>query len=194
VTNTLERVEAKYEQHSAEEQLSALDEKAAELEALATEQSVEEIADRFREWTGIAPRAGAPADAPPEGEFQFETAQLHDVRKTVGEDDSVRYKSVLVDAAGRTLEVKMDAQEGERAYRTLQTLKEHPLADKVYRQIAMPLIDKAIAQREAAAASGEAIAAEPPDGEDDRDPFDGQLDKPAAPAKRPPPAAETAAP
>ena len=80
--------------------------------------------------------------------------------------------TVLVDASGRTYEIEMTEEEGEQAYRTMETLSKYPLANKVYRQIAMPLIDQALAKRKTP--SPDAVAAEQ---EDDRDPFDGQLDE-----------------
>ena len=36
----------------------------------------------------------------------------------------------------------MGPTEGERAYRTLQLLKVSPLAESLYRQITLPLLDK----------------------------------------------------
>ena len=176
VVNTLERVQDVYEEKPAKEQLSDLDEKAAELEKLATVESIDEITQKFHEWTNIAPRAGEPSVEPVEGRFDFRTAQIHDVAKTTSEDGVVQYRSVLVDAAGRTYEVELPGEEGEQAYRTMQTLKKYPLADRVYRQIAMPLIDQAIASASDSAGADNGEIDAPPNGADDRDPFDGQLD------------------
>ena len=171
VNNTLDRMHDIHEEKTDEENLSALEEKAAELEKLASEESIDEIAAKFQEWTNIQSRASVPATEPVEGDFEFDTAQLHDVKKVESEDGTVVYRSTLVDAQGRTFEVEMSGEEGETAYRTMATLKRFPLADRVYRQIAMPLIDQAAASAPAnsATAAGDAE-------EDDRDPFDGQLD------------------
>jgi hypothetical protein len=51
---------------------------------------------------------------------------------------------VLIDAAGRTRRSAMDAAEGESAYRTMQLLKSNPLAEMVYRRVAMSLLDNII--------------------------------------------------
>ena len=177
VNNTLERMQQEFEEKPAEEQLDLLEEKAAELEKLASEESIDEIAARFQEWTNIQPRASAPAAKPVEGEFDFDTGQLHEVRKVDAEDGTEQYVGVLVDADGRALEVEMGREEGETAYRTMEALKRFPLADRVYRQIGMALIDQAAAASSASTPS-QAEA-------DDRDPFDGQLDDEPAISEEP---------
>ncbi len=82
------------------------------------------------------------------------------------------------------MDVEMTAEEGETAYRTMQTLKKFPLAQSVYRQIAMPLLDKAAAatgpsNSDRAGAAGSEV--------DNRDPFDGELDAPVIDAEKPSP-------
>ena len=174
VNNTLERMQEVYEEKPIEEKLTALEEKAGELEKLASEESIDEIAAKFQEWTNIQPRASTPAEEPVEGEFDFDTAQLHEVQRIDAEDGTVEYHGLLVDAQGRTRGVEMNAQEGETAYRTLESLKRFPLAERVYRQIAMPLIDRAAAaSKNSNSSAGNTTQAKK---EDDRDPFDGQLD------------------
>ncbi len=169
VNTTLERVTDSYEEKSPEEQLGALEEQAAELEKLANEESIDEIAAKFREWTNIDERASQPADAPSDAAFDFDTGQLHDVVRAEDADGNVTYRSTLVDAGGNTFEVEMTGEEGEQAYRTMQTLKQYPLAEKVYRQMAMPLLDRAI-QAKRNAANDDNEAGDPDI--DDRDPFD----------------------
>jgi hypothetical protein len=58
-----------------------LEKQAAKLERLASEESVDEIAEKFHDWTSITSRAARPAADPVEGEFDFNTAQIHDVRR-----------------------------------------------------------------------------------------------------------------
>ena len=175
VNNTLDRMKENFENKPEEEQLSTLEEKAADLEKMATKESIDEIAVKFQEWANIQPRASEPAAEPVEGEFDFDSAQIHEVQRTKADDGSVKYLGVLVDRDGRTLEVEMNAKEGESAYRTLETLKKFPLANQVYRQIVMSLIDQAAAS--GSVNSGSAGDANTDVEDDDRDPFDGQLDK-----------------
>ena len=179
VNNTLDRMQQEFESKPEEEQLTALEEKASELEKLASEESVDEISEKFHKWSNTSKRASAPAEEPVDGEFDFDTAQLHDVTKRDLEDGSVKYLTVLVDAHGRTMDVEMTAEEGETAYRTMQTLKRFPLANQVYRQIAMPLIDQAIASQEA---KPKPAVTEVEEGEDQRDPFTAAPDEEPSPS------------
>jgi hypothetical protein len=171
VTATLERAISHFAGKSDEERLSELEKQAARLEKIASEQSVDEIAVKVRDWMHTPERAGHPAAAV-DGEFDFDTAQIHEVLRT-GASDRYTYHAVLVDAHGRTFKVEMTAAEGQRAYATLQSLKSFPLADKVYRQIAMPLIDRALQNSEGAARPlPNAPASNVGQALDDRDPFD----------------------
>lgn len=148
VSATLKRTTEKVQELSQDEQLDQLATKAAELEDLASEKSVDELTEKFHEWMNTQPRASEPAADPVAGPFDHATAQIHEVRRTANADGNFHYVGVLVDAAGRTMEVEMSPEEGQTAYRTLQTIKGFPLAEKVYRQIAMPLLDRALAGRE----------------------------------------------
>lgn len=165
VAATLDRATEIHRGKSDEEKLSELEKQAAKLQQVASDESVDEIAEKFHAWMNTNSRVGQPAAEPVEGEFEFNTAQIHEVRRETSDDGATVYRAVLVDAAGRTLETEMPPDEGERAYATIEKLKRFPLADKVYRQIAMPLMDKAIA-------TGEKAPAKPPIQDDDRDPFD----------------------
>ena len=136
----------------------------------------------LNEPVGVGDISGGPAEDTVAEAFDFDTAQLHDVTKLDQEDGSVKYLSVLVDAQGRTMDVEMSGEEGETAYQTMQTLKKFPLAERVYRQIAMPLIDQAIAASDATeklTPSSESARKVPPaaqPGEGDRDPLDEATD------------------
>ena len=57
VNNTLDRMQEKFEAAPEEEQLSSLEEKAAELEKLASAESIDEIAEKFEQWGNILQRA-----------------------------------------------------------------------------------------------------------------------------------------
>lgn len=117
---------------------------AERLEDVSSQQSIDELAGAFQQWLGTSSRASEPAAEPPPGDFDFDTAQLHDVRRMEPDDGGVRYLIVMLDAAGRTVEIEVSREEGETAYQTMQRLKSFPLAEKLYRQITMPLLDKLI--------------------------------------------------
>ena len=144
----LDREFNRYDKLPEEEKRDKLDEKIERLEQVSSEESLDELATKFREWLGTEQRAQHPAEVPVEGKFDFDTAQIYDVRRGRGSDGRWQYHSILLDAEGRTMEVQMGAAEGERVYRTMQTLKDSPLAEKIYREITMPLMDKVIKARE----------------------------------------------
>ncbi len=165
VTATLARATEIHASKSDKEKLSELEKQAAKLETVASEKSVDEIAEKFHAWMNTNARAGQPAAEPVAGDFDYDTAQIHEVSRETSEDGATVYRAVLVDSAGRTLQTELPPEEGERAYATIEKLKSFPLADKVYRQIAMPLLDKAIA-------AGGKMPAQAPAQDDDRNPFD----------------------
>ena len=91
-----------------------------------------------------------PSDAPPSGDLDPETAQIHDVQRKRNDSGQWEYMSILVDARGRTQEVPLSPQEGETVYATFEQMKRFPMADGIYRQVVMPLIQKTIAATEMA--------------------------------------------
>jgi hypothetical protein len=102
------------------------------------------MALKFRQWLGTGKRAEQPSDKPVEGEFDFGTAQLHDVRREQTPEAGYAYFAILVDAAGRRYESSMDPLEGESTYKTMQLVKANPLLEKVYRGIVMGVLDDLI--------------------------------------------------
>ena len=179
VSATLQRATEKFADLPAAEQLNELDKQAAKLESLSSSKSVSEMADKFQEWIPTPQRTSEPAFQPASGEFDFDTAQIHDVVRTAGADGAWEYRSVLVDAGGRTFDVEIDRAEGEKVYAAFDSLKKFPLANQVYRQIVMGLMDRALQTERN---SNPAADAPPPPADehdgaspavvDDRDPFD----------------------
>ena len=146
------------------EKLDKLDEQIAKLEATASDETIDELSDRFREWMGAPQRASQPADQPVEGDFDSSTAQFHEVTRTESSDGQWQYRSVLVDAQGRTLEVELGPDEGRTAYETMQRLKRSPLVEKLYRQITMQLLDRILQTREDTNNAGTGRNSSEPDG------------------------------
>lgn len=144
VDEKLNEVIAESQQMTDQEKLDRLTMLAQRVEQVSTEQSIDELTGQFHKWFGTQPRATQPAAAPVAGPFDFDTAQLHDVKREAGENGGFRYIATLLDAEGRTLEVELNEAEGETMFETMERLKAFPLADKIYRQITMPLMDNLI--------------------------------------------------
>jgi hypothetical protein len=102
---------------------------------------VDQIAASLKGWLGTSERATRPADEPVAGDFDFSTAQLHDVRRD-DSGDAIRYTAILLDAAGRTTESELTPAEGESVYRVMQLMKDNPLLERVYRGVVLSLLDK----------------------------------------------------
>lgn len=142
VTSKLTEVIAQVDSLSTEEKLDKLEGTAKQLDKVSSEKGVNELTGLFEGWLGTEKRATAPAAKPPKGAFDIDSAQFHDVTREKGPDGKWRYRSVLLDAAGRTMEIDMDPSEGETTFNTFRILKANPLAEKVYRQVTMPILDK----------------------------------------------------
>jgi hypothetical protein len=142
VNTKLTEVLSQVEKLSTEEKLEKLEGAAKQLDKVSSEKGVQELAGLFEGWAGTEKRATAPATKPPAGPFEIDSAQFHDVTREKGPDGRWRYRSVLLDAAGRTMEIDMDPSEGESTYNTFRILKANPLAEKVYRQVTIPILDK----------------------------------------------------
>lgn len=129
---------------SLDENLARLGTLSERLTDISSHKSVDDINARLRKVLGTEARAERPADEPIAGEFDFGTAQMHDVRRERGENGQWIYTAILVDAAGRRFESPLPADQGETAYRTMQLVKSNPLMEKVYRGIVMSLLDSVL--------------------------------------------------
>jgi len=145
VQKRLDQIVAEAESMSPADKLARLDALSDRLTQVADERSVQALAGVMQSFLGTQPRATRPAEEKPAGAFDFETAQFHDIQRLPKEPDGFRYLTVLLDAAGRTLEVEVSEQEGQPLYETLQRIKANPLLEQVYRQIVMPLLDQLMA-------------------------------------------------
>ncbi|MCH5372483.1 MAG: hypothetical protein JJ992_00780 [Planctomycetes bacterium] len=158
---------------SDERKLSELEKNLARLQGIATEESVRDVTATIAGSLGLD--AGpAPADERPEGAFDSDTAQIQDVKRVRGKSGQWEYTSVLVDAQGRTQEVSLTAAEGETAYHTFEQLKRYPMAEGIYRQLVMPMIQKMIQAGELtqkAALEAEHLQRESRESSADADPF-----------------------
>lgn len=132
------------EARSDEDNLERLRQLSGQLNDVSTQQSVEQVSAQLSKLLGTGPRASEPAKVPVAGDFDFDTGQLHDMRREMLPDGTFKYIAVLVDSAGRKMETEMSAAEGESAYKTFELIKQNPLLERVYRGVVMSLLDKII--------------------------------------------------
>jgi hypothetical protein len=136
------------EPRSDEQKLAQLDKASQRLSRLSSDESLDELASTFRDWLALPPRAVQPVSMAIEGDFDFESAQVHDVRRQVDESGQVTYVTVLLDAAGRTREMELEEDEGKTLYEIMQRVKANPLLEKIYRKILIPLLDRLVHDEE----------------------------------------------
>jgi hypothetical protein len=154
VREKLDEVIDRSKQLPDEEKLQQLDKLSERLTQVSSEASIDSLGQALQGLLGTTPRAQQPAENPSVGGFDYNTAQFHDVKRHPVDGGGYRYLAVLLDAQGRTTEVAMSEEEGQRLYATLERIKANPLLERVYRQIVMPLMDQILAGARKAAESG----------------------------------------
>lgn len=141
VSAQLARITHEASKRSVDDNLARLTELSQQV---SSTQAVDDINARLGQVLQIEQRADRPAEGPVAGEFDFATAQLHDVHKRTDEEGRVTYWAVLVDSAGRQFESPMADSEGETAFRTMNLIKTNPLLERVYRGVVMSMMDKVL--------------------------------------------------
>lgn len=127
----------------SEQQLQKLQTASKRLSQLSSDKSVSEMSDQFRKVFDLSERATQPVAAGEEKDrFDPESAQLHDVLKETNDEGQDRYVAVLLDAQGLTSKFPLSEDEGKKLHRMMQLIKSNPLLEKVYRELAMPLLDQ----------------------------------------------------
>jgi hypothetical protein len=145
---------ARSEQLSDDEQLARLKSLTGQLNRIATEDSVTEVSGQLASLLGTEDRAKRPAAEPVAGEFDFDTAQVHDVRRIEQGPGQFTYVAILLDAQGRTVESPLTPTEGEQLYKVMELVKSNPLLERIYRGVAMSLLDKLMKPASDPASSG----------------------------------------
>ena len=120
-------------------QLSELEKNLNRLNDISSDVSVQDATQKIANTLGLAP-GPLPAVGPVAGTFDTDTAQIYDVTRSRNKDGDWVYQSILVDAAGRTQKIDLPRAEGESSYSTFQQLKQFPIADSIYRQVVMPML------------------------------------------------------
>jgi hypothetical protein len=142
VRRRLDQIVAESQTRTDAENLDRLGQLSKQLSRVSSGSSVEAMAGAMHSMLGTKARHDTPpADASPSA-FDFDTAQFREVKRSPLADGRWRYVAVLVDAAGRTQEVELDADTGARTYAVMEQIKANPLLEQVYRQIATPLFDQ----------------------------------------------------
>lgn len=132
------------DQRSEQENLERLDGLSARLSRVASESSIDRMADALQRVWGSSPRADPSRSLSCGMAFDTNTAQFHDIRREATPSGLWRYVCVLIDAQGHLFEIDMDDEDGRRLYETMQRIQQNPLLERVYRRIAMPLMDQMI--------------------------------------------------
>jgi hypothetical protein len=132
---------AQEERASPDDRFARLEELTGKLNQTASDESVQELTKKLQKWLATEERATAPVEGV-QGDFDFDTAQLHDVARVENPAGGFTYTSVLIDSAGRQMQAPLSAEEGENLYRVMQLIKGNPLLERVYRGVVMSLIDR----------------------------------------------------
>ena len=140
---TLQKAQKEVQQRSPEENQRELQRRGKQLKRYVSEETLDQVAEKVQNLPGVERRAEEPSFMPPEGEFDTDTAQIHDVQREQQDDGTYRYFVTLFDAAGRQQKVEMPADEAEPLWQTFQKIKKNPLMEKVYRTMVIPLLDRA---------------------------------------------------
>lgn len=141
VEQRIEQVQRETEAADTEDSLKRLQQLSGQLQQASSAESVKQLSGQLNRWLGNSARASAPPTEKPEGPFDYSTAQLHDVLRKETAAGQFEYRSVLIDSAGRTIEVPTSEEEGARLYRIWELIKKNPLLETVYRQVVMGLLD-----------------------------------------------------
>lgn len=135
---------ARAERLSPDEQFARLQSLTGQLNRIASEDSVDAVTGRLAGLLGTEDRAQQPAAKAIEGEFDFGTAQVHDVKRSEPRPGQFEYVAILLDAQGRTLETPLSPAEGEQLYKVMELVKANPLLGRIYRGLVMTLLDKVL--------------------------------------------------
>lgn len=126
----------------AERQLTELERNLERLEGISNEESVQAVSETIAGAMGIDSDQYAPRETPAPGPIDADTAQIETVARESDDAGGFRYEAVLIDQEGRTLTVPLTEAEGERLYRTFETIKRYPFAEGIYRQLVMPIVQR----------------------------------------------------
>ncbi len=146
---------------SNEENLDELRRLAGTLNQVSDADSINGLSNSLNKVFQTAPRATEPSAEPVAGEFDFNTAQIHDVRREEVDGGGYAYTAILLDAAGRTLDSELDEETGARIYEVMSLIKQNPLLASIYRKTLMGLFDKMLNPNAASTSTATGTTSQP---------------------------------
>ncbi|MDO4550787.1 MAG: hypothetical protein Q4C96_06005 [Planctomycetia bacterium] len=150
IRRNLENSFQQTQKRTHEENLAELDRRGEQLNKYVSAESIDKISKLIPNWLNTKTRAEHPAETPPPGIFDFDTAQFHEIHRNETEDGKFHYSATLYDAQGRTMVVDLEESEGKPLWDVFQKMKKYPLMDQIYRKIVTSLLDKATAPQKTA--------------------------------------------
>ncbi|MEZ5944537.1 MAG: hypothetical protein R3C18_24375 [Planctomycetaceae bacterium] len=145
IKRELERKRQEAESQTPEEMVADLKKLGSQLESVASPESVDQTTSVLQATLGVKP-AAVPDESADPAEFDPDSAQLFDVSRAENDAGEFVYTAILVDRNGVQSELELTAEEGEQLYKTFQLMKQFPLLEKVYRNVAAGLIDQILEQ------------------------------------------------
>ncbi len=130
------------ESKTNEEKLSGLDKNLERLHRISDDATVDQVSAKIAATMGIDREQYAEKPERPDGEFDVSSAQIESVKRTQDEKGNWNYEAVLVDQEGRKSVTPMNRDEGQTLYDAFEKIKQYPMAEGIYRQLVMPLIQK----------------------------------------------------
>ncbi|MFG0263319.1 MAG: PepSY domain-containing protein [Novipirellula sp. JB048] len=125
--------------------LDELEQNLSRLERGSSPASLEQMTNKITQSMGLDRDQYSTKTAIPPGMIDFDSAQIEDVSRRKDDRGEWEYEVILVDSQGRTSRTQVDASEGAVLYDTFEKIKRFPMAEGIYRQIVMPLMQKMIA-------------------------------------------------
>jgi len=129
---------------SDEQKLKELDKNLQQLDRVSDVESVDKVAKAIADSMGIDQNQYSEKPKPTDGVFDFDTAQLKNVTRTQDESGKWSYAALMVDLDGHEQAVPISEVEGKPAYEVFEKLKQYPMAESLYRQLVMPMIQQVL--------------------------------------------------
>ncbi|WP_146399952.1 hypothetical protein [Planctomycetes bacterium CA13] len=134
---------------NTETKLAEFDKNLRRLEQFEDQASLDDVADAVAQSMGLDRNLYSGKPQPTEGGFDHETAQILRVDRSQDEDENWRYEATMVDAQGHQSKVPMTEVEGKTVYEAFEKMKQYPMAQGIYRQLVMPMLQKMLEADEA---------------------------------------------
>ncbi len=118
------------------------------IESRSSEDSIDDIGKVVRDAYEVRPRAYAPVNPAPPGEFDHGTMLPYAVKHLVSEDGSKRVAYTWVDEQGRSLEIEMLEEASDPALTTaLQLAERSPMMRQLFQTSILPVLESQLRQR-----------------------------------------------